>query len=394
MKIKQNRLKLLMFILFAVLLGIAAYVFMPKLLSFAGMLLSVFLPFILGYLFSRLVNPLADFLQKKLKCPRGISTVLVIVFTIGIIGGTLSVIVWKLIVEIRNLYDQFPQIYADFQAMWQSFSRKMSKVYESMPHQVQAVLSGITKDFSDRAATFINSRSEPVVDSASRFAKAIPGGFIGVIIFILSVYFMVVDSKNVSAVVHRMLGERLTEKMSAVKRECKKYLGGYVKAQFTIMCISFTMMLIEFGIADVRYSVLIAFTTAFLDALPVFGSGIVLWPLAIVNFFSGDIKSGIVMVIAFVSVVVMRHLIEPKLVSSKIGMNPLLTLMAMYVGFRIWGVGGIILGTILLMLVVSFYKAGIFDGLIRALKRFWNIIKSQCRLLKKYITELLEDNDE
>lgn len=394
MKIKQNWLKILLFVIGVALVVAAAYVFMPRLAKLAGLIISVFLPFILGYVFSRLVNPLADFLQKKLKCPRGVSALLVIIFTIGILGGIITAIVWKLVVEIRNLYDQFPAMYVEFQLFWKRFSDNMSHIYNSMPDFVQNVLSDMTQEISDKAKTFIDSRSKPVVGYASDFAKAIPGGFIGVIIFILSVYFMVVDSDNVSETVHKMLGKKLTAKLSAVKDECKRYLGGYVKAQFTIMCVTFVIMLIEFTLAGVNYAMLIAFGTAFLDALPVFGSGIVLWPLAVINFFGGNIKVGIIMVIAFVSVVVTRHLIEPKLVSSKIGMNPILTLMAMYVGYRIWGVGGIILGTILLLVIISFYKAGIFDPIISLLKRCGLFVKSQWQLCKKFIKELVEDNNE
>ncbi len=394
MKIKQNWLKILLFVIGVALVVAAAYVFMPRLAKLAGLIISVFLPFILGYVFSRLVNPLADFLQKKLKCPRGVSALLVIIFTIGILGGIITAILWKLVVEIRNLYDQFPAMYVEFQLFWKRFSDNLSHIYNSMPDFVQNVLSDMTQEISDKAKTFIDSRSKPVVGYASDFAKAIPGGFIGVIIFILSVYFMVVDSDNVSMAVHKMLGKKLTAKLSAVKNEFKRYLGGYVKAQFTIMCVTFVIMLIEFTLAGVNYAMLIAFGTAFLDALPVFGSGIVLWPLAVINFFGGNIKVGIIMVIAFVSVVVTRHLIEPKLVSSKIGMNPILTLMAMYVGYRIWGVGGIILGTILLLVIISFYKAGIFDPIISLLKRCGLFVKSQWQLCKKFIKELVEDNNE
>ncbi len=394
MKIKQNWLKILLFVIGVALVVAAAYLFMPKIAKLAGIVISVFLPFILGYVFSRLVNPLADFLQKKLKCPRGVSALLVIIFTIGILGGIITAIVWKLVVEIRNLYDQFPAMYVEFQLFWKRFSDNLSHIYNSMPDFVQDVLSDMTQEISDKAKTFIDSHSKPVVGYASDFAKAIPGGFIGVIIFILSVYFMVVDSDNVSETVHKMLGKKLTAKLSAVKNEFKRYLGGYVRAQFTIMCVTFVIMLIEFTLAGVNYAMLIAFGTAFLDALPVFGSGIVLWPLAVINFFGGNIKVGIIMVVAFVSVVVTRHLIEPKLVSSKIGMNPILTLMAMYVGYRIWGVGGIILGTILLLVIISFYKAGIFDPIISLLKRCGLFVKSQWQLCKKFIKELVEDNNE
>lgn len=394
MKIKQNRLKILLLFIGLILIVVGAYLFMPRLLKLAGMLISVFLPFILGYVFSRLVNPLADFLQKKLKCPRGVSALLVIIFTVGILGGILTAIVWKLVVEIRNLYGQFPAMYTEFQLFWKRFSENMSHIYNSMPDFVQNVLTDMSREISDKAKLFIDSHSRPMVGYASDFAKAIPGVFIGVIIFILSVYFMVVDSENVSVAVHKILGKKLSARLTAVKNEFKRYLGGYVHAQFIIMCVTFTVMFIEFSLGGINYAVLIALSTAFLDALPVFGSGIVLWPLAAINFFGGNIKAGVLMVVAFISVVVTRHIIEPKLVSSKIGMNPILTLMAMYIGFRIWGVGGIILGTILLLVIISLYKSGMFDSIIEFIKRCGRFVKSQWVLCKNFIKKLVEENDE
>ena len=394
MKLNQYKVKITLFIISVILLCIIAYQFMPAFIAIIRTLLSLFLPFILGYLFSRLVNPLADFLQKKLKCPRGISALLVIVITIGIIGGIVTAIIWNLVNEVRNLYAQFPQIYAELQGYWRSFAAMWSDLYESMPSQVQEVLAEIGQGFSDKMSEFIDTRSEPVVGYASDFAKAIPDVFIAVIIFILSVYFMVTDSKNVSAVVHRMMGIKVLRRVNFVKGEFKRYLSGYVKAQFTIMCVTFTVMLIEFALADISYSVLIAISTAFFDALPVFGSGLILWPLAVINFVSGNIKNGVMMLVAYGSVFITRHLIEPKLVSSKMGMNPILTLMAMYVGYRIWGVVGIIFGTIILLIIISFYRAGVFDAPIRGIKHCGRFIGSQYKLFKKFISELMEDNNE
>lgn len=394
MKINQSKLKISLFLTGVVLICIGLYYFLPTLIDALGYIISLFLPFILGYFFSRLVNPLADFLQKKLKCPRGLSALLVIVFTIGIIGGTITAIIWNLVNEIRNLYQQFPQIYLELKGYWQSFASKWSILYENLPAQVQEVLSSIGQDFSVKMTEFIDSHSQPVVGYASDFAKAIPSVFIGVIIFILSVYFMVVDHKKVSNAVHRMLGPKMLQRVGTVKKESKKYLSGYIKAQFTIMCITFLVMLIELSLAEVGYSLLIAVSTAFFDALPVFGSGLILWPLAVINFIGGNIKNGIMMIVAYVSVFITRHLVEPKLVSSKMGMNPLLTLMAMYVGYRIWGIIGIILGTVILLIIISFYRAGVFDAPIRAVKRCVRFIGNQFELFKKFITDLMEDENE
>ena len=394
MKINSYKLKITLFIVSVIILCILAYYFMPVFLNIIRTLISLFLPFILGYLFSRLVNPLADLLQKKLKCPRSVSALLVIVITIGIIGGVVTAIVWNLVNEIRNLYAQSPQIYAELQGYWNKFAAMWSDLYKNMPMPVQEALTGIGEGFSAKMSDFIDSHSKPVVGYASDFAKAIPDVFIAIIIFILSVYFMVADNKTVSSVVHRMLGVKMLRRIDGVKGEFKRYLSGYVKAQFTIMCVTFTVMLIEFALADISYSVLIAISTAFFDALPVFGSGLVLWPLALINFISGNIKNGIMMLVAYASVFVTRHLIEPKLVSSKMGMNPILTLMAMYVGYRIWGVVGIILGTIILLVIISFYRAGVFDAPIRGIRSCGRFIGSQYKLFKKFISELMEDNNE
>lgn len=394
MKIRQHWLKFLIFAVSGIFVVVLAYVFMPKILYILKTVLSMFLPFILGYLFSLMVNPLADFLQKKLRCPRGVSAILVIVFTIGIVGGTLFALLWKLISEMRNLYMQFPQIYNEVQYYWQEFLKHWSSLYESMPYQIQQALSGISNDFSDKAAAFINSHSVPVVGYASDFAKALPGGFISVIIFILSVYFMVVDHKNVADTVHKMLGKKLTERLRVTKNECKYFLGGYIKAQFILMCINFMIMFVEFSVTDTEYAALIALSTAFLDALPVFGSGIVLWPLAALSFISGSVKTGIVMLVAYGSVFVARHILEPKLVSSKMGINPLITLMSMYIGYRIWGVGGIIIGIILMLIFISIYRSGLFDAPINGLKRLGHYINKQFILIKKFVIEQMEDNDE
>ena len=394
MKLNQNKLKISLFLIGAVLIGIGLYYFLPTLIKAFGYIIRLFLPFILGYFFSRLVNPLANFLQKKLKCPRSLSALLVIVFTIGIIGGIITAIVWNLVNEIRNLYQQFPQIYTELRSYWLSFASKWSVLYENLPIQVQEVLSSIGQDFSHKMSGFVDSHSQPVVGYASDFAKAIPKAFISVIIFILSVYFMVVDHKNVSHFVHKMLGVKILKKIEGIKKETKRYLSGYIKAQFIIMCITFLVMLIELSLAEVRYSLLIAVSTAFFDALPVFGSGLTLWPLAVINFIGGNIKNGIMMIVAYISVFITRHIVEPKLVSSKMGMNPLLTLMAMYVGYRIWGIIGIILGTVILLIIISFYRAGVFDALIRAIKRCGWFIGNQFKLFKNFITDLMEDENE
>ena len=89
------------------------------------------------------------------------------------------------------------------------------------------------------------------------------------------------------------------------------------------------------------------------------------------------------LIIIYLSVLLTRQMIEPKIVSNKIGINPLITLMSMYVGYRIFSIGGMILGPIVLVLLISLYKAGVFETTE-------NFIKGLLRTVKKEIKEICQ----
>lgn len=394
MKIKKSRIKIILFILGIAIAAAAVYFFLPSILELLGFLVSLFLPFLLGYLFSLAVNPLADTLQKRLKIPRGMSAVLVIVLIIGILGGIVTFAVWKIIDEARMVYAQFPSIYVSVQNAIHSFGDRLSIVYDNLPQNVQLSLSALGEGISERTANFINRKSTPVVDYAGNFAKALPSVFVAIIVFILSSYFMVSDNRAVSAAVDRIIPERFSERVNMVKSELKKYLGGYCKAQVILMFIAFVIIFIGLEILGVNYALLIALGIAILDALPFFGSGFVLWPWTVVAFVNSNAKLGIGLIIIYVAVMVTRRFAEPKLVSSGMGMHPILTLMSMYVGYRTLSIGGLILGPIILMIITSLYKAGIFDGLIRLVKSFFMLIKQEYLLFKAFLIKLIRSDEE
>lgn len=392
MKIKKSWVKVAFSVVGVVAAIVLIYIFLPKILGVLGFVIKLFLPFLLGYLFSMAVNPLADFLQKKLKIPRGLSAVLVIVLIVGIVGGVLTFAIWKIVDEVRMLYTQFPAIYESVRNSAHAFGEKWSVLYDNLPVNIQEALAALGENISDKAAGFINTKSLPMVGNAGNFAKALPSVFIGIVVFILSSYFMVSDNKTVSRAVKKMIGPRLTERLSMVKSELKKYLGGYCRAQIILMFIAFLIMLTGLSILNINYALLIALAVAVLDALPFFGSGLVLWPWTVVAFLNGNIRLGVGLIIIYAAVALTRHFTEPKLVSSRIGMNPILTLMSMYVGYRTLSIGGLILGPIILMLVISFYKAGVFDAPIRILKVIGTFIKKECITFKNFLVNLMESD--
>lgn len=388
MKIQKNWLRILIIVVILAVIISSVWLSFGKILELIGYIVSLFLPFLLGYIFSLAVNPLANFLQKKLSIPRGFSAILVIILTIGVIGGAASWGIYKIVEQIRELYLHFPQIYESWQETIREISKSWNALYAALPENIQLLITGIGDTVSGKASGFLDNKSEPVVDYASRFAKAIPKVFVGVVVFILAAYFMITDSKGVSKAVKSMLPERLRVRAAMVTEQLKTYLGGYLKAQGILMCIAFFVMFLELSVLRVHYALLIALGIAVLDALPFFGSGLVLWPWAVIAFATGNIKMGVGLIVVYVSVALVRRFAEPKLLSSKMGTNPILTLMSMYIGYRLIGIGGLIVGPIIMMIAISFYKAGLFDGLIRLVKLVFKFIKEQLILLKNFFLKL------
>lgn len=395
MKLKKNWLRLIIMILGIALAVGAVWLFLPKIVSVVVYVIGLFMPFIIAYIFAKLVDPLVSWLQKKLKCPRAISAVLVIIFTVGIVGGAITAAVWKIVAEGRSLYEQVPAIYESVRGTVRMIGEKWATVNKNLPYNVQNVITNLGVQISEAATGFINRKSTPMVDYASRFAKALPKVFVAVIVFILSTYFMIQDSTEVEKLTKKIVSDKFYEHLVMLKTELKKYLGGYLRAQGILMIISFFVLFVEFSIIKVEYALLLALLIAFIDALPFFGSGLILWPWAIVDFASGNPSRGVWLIVFYLSIMLIRRFAEPKLVSSGIGTTPILTLMSMYVGYKVFSIGGLIVGPILLMIIISLYKAHMFDGIISGLNTIYRFTKEQFILLKNFLMKLIgsEENE-
>lgn len=386
MKIKENVKKILIVLGVIIAVGLLIIFAGPPTVRAIMYLFGLVSPFVFGYIMARAINPLADRLQKCLKIPRGISAILVIIMTVAVVFGLVGFLGYKLFDEIKNLIINWPTMLGTLRENWTNIVDNFSGLYIAMPDAVQAVVDKSWANIYKSSVDFVHNI--PVIDAAQTVAKSLTPGLIWVVMFVLSMYFMVTQRHNVTEFVHNTLGERAVRKINEIKTQCKTYLGGYAKAQGILMVLVFMLILIALSLFDAPYSVLIAAVTAFLDALPFFGSGIVLWPMAAVYFIDGNIALCIVYIATYFAVMLLRRFTEPKLVSDKMGVNPIVTLVTMYIGYKFWGLIGLITGPLLLMLIISLYKAGLFRVPIRILKQLGAFIIKEIKIFGEYLNEI------
>ena len=109
------------------------------------------------------------------------------------------------------------------------------------------------------------------------------------------------------------------------------------------------------------------FGIAFVDALPILGSGAVMVPWGIISGLNGDLKLGISIIVLWIIMSVLRQFIEPKILSSKIGIHPIFTIISMYTGFKLLGIIGMFVGPIVLIILKNIFSKLLDDGIVKTI---------------------------
>ena len=353
-RILVNFLLVLAGILLVVLLG-------PKLLRF-------FMPFVIAFIISSIANPIVRFMEKKIKIARKYSSVFMIVLVLGVVVGVLYLLIAFLVKQTMNLYADRFTLYNEVATILDNFMDNLGGVFEKLPISLQETLTNLQDSLSSWAQNFLSSIELPGISTVGSYVGNVVEVIFFAIITILAAYFLTAERDNMGEWMSRVMPESVKRYYHMILDSFKKAVGGYFKAQFKIMIILVIIMFIGFEILDIRYSFLLAFVIAFLDFLPVFGTGAIFWPWLVVDIVVGDYKQAIFLGILYLVCQLIKQILQPKMVGDSVGINPLAALLYMFIGYRFAGVIGMIIGIPAGMIIVSLYQAGLFDQLIKGVK--------------------------
>ena len=200
----------------------------------------------------------------------------------------------------------------------------------------------------------------------------IPNLVMSIVFGFIALYFMCTDKIYMIDQLEHHLPDIWTKKISKHLHAIIQKLGHYLKAEATLIFISFIISLIGFTIfnmlgLNVGFPLLVSIGISFVDALPILGSGAAMAPWAVIEALNGNIKLGIAIIILWAIMGAVRNFLEPKLVSKHIGIHPVFTLISMFTGYKIIGVTGMILGPIFLIVLKEIYTPMIDKGVLRSI---------------------------
>ena len=340
-----------------------ACIVLPKFLRF-------FMPFVIGWIIAMIANPLVRFLESRLKVVRKHGSVLVVITVLALIIGGLYLLLSKLLSEASGLLQSLPQLWETFQIEVRNIGRQLENLFSFLPDQLGVQMKAVADNLDSYMGVLLQNVATPTVEAAGSVAKSLPSILVNTVVVILSSYFFIAERDTILNLWKQYMPENSKKHMSYMRRDAIRLIGGYFMAQFRIMFVVAAILTVGFLVLQVPYSFLLALLISLLDFLPVFGTGTVLIPWGLIKLLSGEYYMAGGLILLYILSQFIRQAIQPKIVGDSMGLPPLMTLVLLYIGFKVSGLGGMILAVPVGLVFLNLYKYGIYDSMIDNLKIF------------------------
>lgn len=335
-------------------------------------------PFIIGLLIAFLLNPFVNFLEVKWRFPRALAVLVGIIIIFALFAGIITLLIAEIVSGADYLADVVPKhldtlinfIEEYIAAQIIPFYNQLTSLFNSLDTGQQDTIlmniQNVGKTIGSTIGDFVQSFFGNIPNIISWFPNAAT-----VLIFsLLATFFISKDWYRLSRMSNKIIPMNAKSRSKTVLQDLKKALFGFVKAQLTLISITTVIILIGLLILRVDYAITIALVTGLVDIIPYLGTGAVFVPWIIYEVIVGEVSLAIGLGVLYIIVLVQRQVMEPKVLSSNIGLDPLATLVSLFVGFKLIGFLGLIAGPVTLVLITTLHKAKVFQDV-------WTYIKGK-----------------
>nr|WP_295969898.1 sporulation integral membrane protein YtvI [uncultured Bacillus sp.] len=361
-----NRAARFLFVLASIVIGFVGLFYLTK----------ITYPFLIGLLIAFLINPFVNFFQLKAKMPRSLAVIIVLFLVFSVFAGVITLLIAEIVSSADKLAKIVPEQLDTLISYLEHFvAGQIIPLYNQLAHLFDNLGSGQQETILKNIQNVGSSIGSTLGDFIQRFFTFIPNiiswfpNAATVLIFsLLATFFISKDWQRLSRLGSRLLPKKAKKSSQTVFFDLKKALFGFIKAQLTLISLTTIIILIGLLILRVNYAVTIALITGLVDLLPYLGTGLIFVPWIIYEVIAGKSGIAIGLAVLYIIVLVQRQLMEPKILSSNIGLDPLATLLALFIGFKLIGFLGLIAGPVALVIITTLHKANVFRDLWKFIK--------------------------
>jgi sporulation integral membrane protein YtvI len=340
-----------------VILKVFTYFFQDFLPVFGEVIsktLSAFLPFVIALLLAFLLEPLVIQLMRAIRIRRPYAAVLTLCLAIAVLSLFVFLIVARLYTELSDLAITLPN-YGYILDLVTKQADSVEKFIKLNP-QIQSTMFATTESLARTLQDWAKSGSAFLLG----FLTALPRVFIVMIVSLVATLMMSSTYPNVKQFLSDLFPRRWHVSAQTVTQDLGSAVVGYLRALAILMSVTALTTIIGLLLIGNRYAVTLGVLAGLLDAVPIVGTGILFGPWIVGLFIMGAFGEGLKVVLMWVVTLVIRQFLEPKVMSHGLGLLPLPTLISMYVGLQLLGLGGILVGPAVVISYEALRKVGIF----------------------------------
>lgn len=354
--------KMLKFLIYIAFIGVILF----AVIGAVKYILPLVYPFVVAWIISLLLHPVVSFLEKHVRIPRKLSISILVISAVALLSTAAYYIVTQLLGELQILAENILAQVTELRENPDLVDQWIEKIDSFVPFiSVADTLKNFWDNLDERIINLLANGAKNITDDILPLMMTVVSGFadllLNFIIIVVACFYMTIDYKKISSFVSNQFSDNARKIFTVIKEEFFQTTGRYLKAYSLILFITFTELLVAFLIIDIKYAFLLALIISLVDILPVVGTGTVLIPWSLILIFvTKDYYTGIALFVTYLIITVIREIIEPRIVGSYIGLYPLVTLIAMYVGLRLYGIIGLFLLPITVIIVKNLSDNGHF----------------------------------
>lgn len=320
-----------------------ARLFLSAVLATAGLLfvarrlLELLLPFLIAFIVAAVADPVVDHLER-----RGLPRAWGALVAIGALWLTAGALVWILAVNIAHelalLHQQLPDVAARIDRWVAAWGELVSPFLRAVPHPLDDALAGSGQALLDGAGAVVSQ-------VLSRLA-ALPDTGALLLVSGTSAYFLIRDKRELGAFLLNLLPRRRRDELRRIKREVAAGLAGFLRAQCILIAVSGALSVAGLSLFGYRYAWLLGLLAGIFDLVPMVGPSAVFAPLVAYGLVAGELARAAGVASVWAVVLVVRQVIEPEIVGKRVGLHPLTSVVAVYLGGKLFGINGALLGPV------------------------------------------------
>lgn len=331
-------------------------------------LVNLLMPFVAALVLAWMLNPAIRFLQKKLGWKRNVLSLILVLVCIFILGALVTGLAYSLVSQVLSFLQNWQPLWSDTMFALSSITESLEKFLKPLPEETYAQLSGLLERAVGWLGDVVPRLLTRAAGSVGNAALSLPAWTIGFVIFLMAAYFISSDYPHLRFKLTRSIPKEFRGFFADVKRVAVDAFGGYVKAELILSGVIFMILLVGFLIMGEPYALLLAFILGVMDFIPIIGSGTAMVPWAVIDVVLGNYRHAIGLMVIWGIIAVFRRVAEPKVVGDQTGLSPIASLVSIYVGMRLGGVLGMILGPVVCLVALSILHGGVLDSTLADLR--------------------------